>query len=116
MQKQSIKLKTDDAVKEYKKFKNFVTRIQNKSFNSFHSNKITKNFKNKKKLWESVREISKYKKRKNINIKRLTKDGTEITGTQEIVNCLNNHFNLIGHTMAEKIHNPKAHNDQDSDK
>ena len=59
-----------------------------------------------------MREISKYKKRKNVSIKRLTKNGTEIRGTQDIVNCLNDHFNSIGHTMAAKIHNPKAHNDQ----
>ena len=112
LQKQSIKLKTDESVKQYKKFKNFVCRIQNISYNNFYSNKISKNFKNKKKLWETVGEITKHKKRKNVDIKRLTSKGTEIRGTEEIVNCLNNHFNSIGHTMAEKIHNPNGHSDQ----
>ena len=64
LHKQSIKLKTENAEKEYKKFKKFVIRIQAKSFNSFHSNKITKNFRNKKKLWESIGEVSKHKKEK----------------------------------------------------
>ena len=99
LQKQSVKLKTVESVKQYKKFKNFVCRIQKMSFNSFHSNKITKNFKNKKKLWETMGEIDLRK--------RLTKNGTEVRGEKEIVNCLNNHFNSIGHTMAEKIHNPR---------
>ena len=112
LQKQSIKLKTEESVKQYKKFKNFVCRIQNISYNNFYSNKISKNFKNKKKLWETVGEITKHKKRKNVDIKRLTSKGTEIRGTEEIVNCLNNHFNSIGHTMAEKIHNPNGHSDQ----
>ena len=112
LQKQSIKLKTVESVKQYKKYKNFVCRIQNKSFNSFHSNKITKNFKNKKKLWETIGEITKYKRRKNVNIKRLTQNGAEVRGGKEIVNCLNSHFNSIGHTMAEKIHNPRAFSDQ----
>ena len=112
LHKQSIKLKTESAEKEYKKFKKFVIRIQAKSFNSFHSNKITKNFRNKKKLWESIGEVTKHKKRKNLIIKRLTNNGNEIRGTQEIANCLNNHFNSIGNTMAAKIHNPSAHNDQ----
>ena len=112
LQKQSFKLKTEEAEKQYKKYKNFVTRLQNLSYNSFFSNKITKNFKNKKRLWETVGEISKYKKRKNIDIKRLTNNGTDITGTEEIVNCLNSHFNSIGHTMADKIQNPNLPNDQ----
>ena len=112
LQKQSFKLKTEEAEKQYKKYKNFVTRLQNLSYNSFFSNKITKNFKNKKRLWETVGEISKYKKRKNIDIKRLTNNGTDITGTEDIVNCLNSHFNSIGHTMADKIQNPNLPNDQ----
>ena len=61
LQKQSIKLKTEDSVKQYKKFKNFVNRLQNLSYNNFFSNKIRNNYKNKKKLWETVGEISKYK-------------------------------------------------------
>ena len=109
LQKQSLKLKTEESVKEYKKYKNFVYRLQKLSYNNFYSNKITKNFRNKKKLWETVGEITKYKKRKNVDIKRLKNNGSDITRTEEIVNCLNNHFNSIGHTIATKIHNPNGH-------
>ena len=105
LQRKSLRLKTDEAIKEYKKYKNFVTRIQKKSYDSFHSRKITNNFKNKKKLWESIYEIGNFRKRKSLDIKCLTKDGIDHRDPVDIANCLNNHFNSIGHEMAEKFQN-----------
>ena len=60
-------------------------------------------------------EVAKHKKKKVSNIKQLTSNGKEIRDPKEIVNCLNNHFNSIGHKMAEKIHNPNNQNSANLD-
>ena len=103
LQRKSIRLKTEEAITEYKKYKNCVTRLQKKAYNTFHSKKVTSNFHNKKKLWQSINEISNYKKRKSLDIKCLIKDKTEHRDPKSIANCLNNHFNSIGNEMAEKF-------------
>ena len=55
--------KTGESEIYYKKYKNFVSRLQNESYNNYYSKKVSKTFKNKKKLWETIGEITKYKKR-----------------------------------------------------
>ena len=112
LQKRARKAKNENLMKEYKKYKNYVTRLQNQAYSNFFSNKIIKNFKNKKKLWETIGEISKYKKKKSLNIKRLTSNGKDIRDPKAISNCLNDHFNSIGHKMAKQIHNPNYQNAQ----
>ena len=104
LHRRARKLKCEELMKEYKRYKNFVTRLQNQSYNDFFAKKVFQNFKNKKKLWETIGEISNYKKKKSVNIKRLNVNGKDIREPKEIVNCLNDHFNSIGHKMAEKIH------------
>lgn len=94
------KEKTEEAEKYYKRFKNFVNRLQDEAYNSYYSKKVSKNFKNKKKLWETIGEITKYKKRKNTTITSLKSNGQTINKTPGIVNCLNSHFNLIGQKIT----------------
>ncbi len=60
----AMKDKTEESDKYYKRYKNFVTRLQNIAYSNYYSQKVNKNFKNKKKLWETVGEITKYKKKK----------------------------------------------------
>ncbi len=100
------KEKTEEAEKYYKRYKNFVNRLQDEAYNSYYSKKVSKNFKNKKKLWETVGEITKYKKRKNTTITSLKSNGQTINKTPGVVNCLNSHFNLIRQKMAKKSQNP----------
>ena len=96
LKKKAIKDRTEEAEKYYKKFKNFVNRLQNIAYNNYYSNKVNKNFKNKKRLWETVGEITKYKKKKHTEIKKIECDGKELTQFHDISNCLNDYFNLIG--------------------
>ena len=98
--------KTEESEVYYKKFKNFVSRLQSEAYNNYYSNKVTKTFKNKKKLWETIGEITKYKKRKKTKIDKLKCNGEEIKDAKDIANCLNAHFNSIGQKMADKIRNP----------
>ena len=112
LHRESLKSDNEEDHKYYKRYKNFVTRMQNKSYNDYHSKNLEEHQKNnnKKKIWESINEIANYKRKKTTEIKWLAHEGTQIRGTKEITNCLNTHFNSIGKRMAEKIHNPNTTN------
>ena len=103
LQRKSLRLKTDDSIREYKKYKNHVNRLQKIAYNNFHSKKVTSNFKNKKKLWQTINEIGNYKKNTKTDIKCLKKDGMEVREPRLIAECLNDHFNTIGKNMAQKF-------------
>ena len=117
LHRKSLKSKNEEDYKYYKRYKNFVTRMQVIAYNDYFEDKISVNQKNKnkKKVWETVNEIANYKRRKHVDIKRLFYNENEVRGTKNIANCLNKHFNSIGKTMADKIHNPKNTNSQSLD-
>lgn len=112
LHRELLKSDSDEDHKYYKRYKNFVTRMQNKSYNNYHSKNLEEHQKNnnRKKIWESISEIANYKRKKTTEIKWLAHEGTQIRGTKEITNCLNTHFNSIGKRMAEKIRNPSTTN------
>ena len=102
--RKSTKNKCAKIYDEYKYYRNLITRLKKNSFNMYYKNKLKDNFKNRKKNWETINEITNHKIRKKTEIKSLKgKNGEEFRQPSDIANCLNEHFNSIGHKMADKI-------------
>ena len=81
-----------------------ITRLKKNSFNNYYKNKFKVLFKDRKKAWETINEITNYKYRRKTEIKYLkNENGEQLRKSQEKSNCLNQYFNKIGHEMAQKF-------------
>ena len=102
--RKSTRTKSDNLYQEYKLYRNLITRLKKNSFNNYYKDKFKVNFKNRKKTWETVNEITNHKVRKRTQILSMKgKNGQVFRKNKEIANCLNEHFNSIGHKLASKI-------------
>ena len=102
--RKSTRTKSDNLYQEYKLYRNLITRLKKNSFNNYYKDKFKVNFKNRKKTWETVNEITNHKVRKRTQILSMKgKNGQVFRKNKEIANCLNEHFNSIGHKLASEI-------------
>ena len=102
--RKSTRTKSDSLYKEYKYYRNLITRLKKTSFNNYYSDKFQSHFKDKKKTWETVNEITNHKVRKKTQIASLKDEkGQVIRKSIDIANRLNQHFNSIGNKLAKEI-------------
>ena len=107
LRKRSIKTNSDEIHNLYKFYRNKITHMKRLSFNNYYKEKLQKSFGNKRKEWETVNQITNYKKRKKTEIHSLKGENNEILrNDHDIANGLNKHFNTIGQKMANKF--PKS--------
>ena len=107
LRKRSIKTKSHEVHTLYKFYRNKITHMKRLSFNNYYKQKLQRCFGNKKKEWETVNQITNYKKKKRSEIHTLKGENGEILRNDlDIVNGLNKHFNTIGQKMANKF--PKS--------
>ena len=71
----SKRLKTEDAMRKYKKYDSILNKVKKRSFNNHISKKISDNLQNKQKLWKTFDKISNRKKSKKTGIKKLLIEG-----------------------------------------
>ena len=106
LRKRSIKTKSDEVYKLYKFYRNKITHMKRLSFNTYYKEKLQNSFGNKRKEWEIVNQITRYKKKKKTEINSLKDEKNEILRNEcDIANGLNKHFNSIGQKMANKFPN-----------
>ena len=102
--RKSTRTKSDILYKEYKFYRNLITRLKKNSFNNYYRDKFQVNNKDKKKTWETVNEITNHKTRNKTQIANLKDEkGQDIRKSIDIANRLNHHFNSIGNKLAKKI-------------
>ena len=104
LRKKSFKSKCDVIHNLYKTYHNMITHLKKISYDNYYKNKLSQSFGNKRKEWEIVNEITRYKSRKKSNIHSLKgDDGRILRNDVDIANCLNEHFNSIGEKMGNKF-------------
>ena len=65
LRKKSFKTKSDAIHNLYKIYRNMITHMKRLSFNNYYKEKLQKSFGNKRREWEIVNEITRYKKRRD---------------------------------------------------
>ena len=104
LRKKSFKTKSDAIHNLYKIYRNMITHMKRLSFNNYYKEKLQKSFGNKRREWEIVNEITRYKKKKRSTIHAIKGgDGNILRNNNDIANCLNKHFNTIGQKMAKRF-------------
>ena len=95
---------TEKAEKHFKRYRNILTKLKKKAFNTYYAEKAAAAKNNVSKTWAIINEVIKRKKRKGSAITRMyDKEGNVVNNQNGIANLLNCHFSTIGEKMAEKI-------------
>ena len=95
---------TEKAEKHFKRYRNILTKLKKKAFNTYYAEKAAAAKNNVSKTWAIINEVIKRKKRKGSAITRMyDKEGNVVNNQNGIANLLNCHFSTIGKNMAEKI-------------
>ena len=89
---------------KFKKMRNYVNNIVNKSKNSYFKNYFSEHAKNAKKVWEDIRCAIEWKKSNKQIITSLNNEhGRTLTDSNSIVQAFANYFKEIPHKCASKI-------------
>ena len=81
----------------FRKYRNILTKIKNKAYNSYYREKAAAAKNNISKTWTIINEITKRKKSKGTKIDcMIDQEGRKVTNRQRICNMLNDHFSTIG--------------------
>lgn len=88
---------------EYRSFRNRVNNTLKIAKNQYYQNKLSMAFGNSRKIWETINEILKSKKSKNIYIKSILAHNKSVTNPKEICNHVNVFFSTIGQTLANNL-------------
>ena len=102
LKKQSIKQRSTDYDKAYKRCKNKVNNLIKETKNEYFRNKLISNAKNSKESWQTINELLN-KKPKTTEVKELDINGQLITDDDEIADAFNQYFSTIGSTLSDKI-------------
>ena len=105
MHRKSIRTKQTEDWEKYKIYRNLLAKIKILSKNLYFKNKINQFQHDKRKVWQTLNTITNRKSRRSNQITSMKDHNSEneITGSYDIANCLNNHFNTVGQKMAEKF-------------
>ena len=101
LKKQSIKQRSTDYDKAYKRCKNKLNNLIKETKNEYFRNKLS-NAKNSKESWQTINELLN-KKPKTTEVKELDINGQLITDDDEIADAFNQYFSTIGSTLSDKI-------------
>ena len=101
LKKQSIKQRSTDYDKAYKRCKNKLNNLIKETKNEYFRNKLS-NAKNSKESWPTINELLN-KKPKTTEVKELDINGQLVTDDDEIADAFNQYFSTIGSTLSDKI-------------
>ena len=91
------------SIKEYKTYRNLLTRTKVKAYDNYYRDKIAQYGQDKAKTWRVVNEITKRKRNNKSSIKSIANiKGKKLDNPLDIANSFNSHFSTVGKTMAEK--------------
>ena len=102
----SIRRKDEEIAKQYRKYRNLLTRIKTLAYNLYQSSKLEENKNDKRKIWRTLNDIMRRKQTRGsqIEINSLRDENNlEKTNPVEIANALNKHFNTVGGKMASEV-------------
>ena len=89
---------------QFKKMRNYVNNLANKSKNSYFRNYLPEHSKNAKKVWEGIRCAIEWKKsKKNIITSIIDKCGKTVTDPKLIAQEFAKYFKEIPHKTVSKI-------------
>ena len=95
---------SESAEKYFKRYRNILTKLKHRAFNSFYAEKAAASKNNISKTWKIINDIIRRKKGRGNTIKSLKDEkGNIITDEHDITNLLNYHFSSIGKSMADKF-------------
>ena len=100
LKKQSIKLRSTDYDKAYKRCKNKLNNLIKESKNEYFRNKLS-NAENSKESWQTINELLN-KKPKTTEVKELDINGQLFADDDEIADAFNHYFSTIGSTLSDK--------------
>ena len=101
LKKQSIKLRSANYDKAYKRCKNKLNNLIKETKQEYFRDKLS-NAKNSKESWRTINELLN-KKPKTSEIKELDINGQLITDDDKIAEAFNQYFSTIGSTLSDKI-------------
>ena len=102
----NLSKKDPKYIPEFKKHSNLLVKLKEKAFFQYERQRLADYGKNKSKTWQIVNEVMKRKKSARKSIKCIKdKDGKKISDSENISNCLNEHFSSVGKNMAKEFDN-----------
>ncbi len=101
LKKQSIKLRSANYDKAYKRCKNKLNNLIKETKQEYFRDKLS-NAKNSKESWRTINELLN-KKPKTSEVKELDINGQLITDDDKIADAFNQYFSTIGSTLSDKI-------------
>ena len=88
---------------EYKKYRNLLTGLKRRAYESYYRQKLAQCGQDKSKIWRLINEIAKRKRNVKKSIKNIIdKNGNKYHNIPEIAACLNTHFASVGKNMASE--------------
>lgn len=97
---------------KYTTYRNKINSLVKTIKNKYFQNKIEKNSKSSKHIWDTVNESLNGNQKIKKPINSITVDNQDIYNKLEIANSFNKYFTEVGETLANKIHQP-TNNDND---
>ena len=92
----SSKFRDTDLLKFYKKFRNKLSHIKERSKRQYYEKLLLESKGDSRKTWEVIKNVIKSGKNKSTVPSQIEIDGKTLNNTHEILNSLNNHFATIG--------------------
>ena len=102
LKKKAVKTGSSNLHDAYKRARNDLNRLIEKTKTEYFTSIINNTAKNPKEMWKTINKITN-KKSKTTNITKIVVDDKVIEEPEVIVNTFNNFFNEIGITLAQKL-------------
>ena len=102
LKKKAVKTGSFNLHDAYKRARNDLNRLIEKTKTEYFTSIINNTAKNPKEMWKTINRITN-KKSKTTNITKIVVDDKVIEEPEVIVNTFNNFFNEIGTTLAQKL-------------
>jgi len=90
---------------EYKTYRTCYKKMLNEAEKNYYSSQFDLKSNSVKQIWRNLNAVASFTKQKSqVHIRKLTKNGIDITSPKQICNTLNEYFCNIGPTLAKNIH------------